>query len=930
MNRRLLIPTSFLMMPFYVMIGCGDGGKPRDGGVHDAGADGGAGDASVDAGLDAGGDASLFAEGCPEAGKSLAKKIENERLRALGPDALGVNGDYLLMNENAAFIIQGPEHTTNTYYYYPGILIDAVAINDCKQASLERFQELWLLMGRLNASDFLMSILRTFRGDSVEIVNDGSDGRAAKVRVKGADDIFWLLEQNLIGAAYNSGKARPVSQPMGIEIWIDYVLQPGSQILQVDMTFINKTSAPQTLMCGTAIQFGITTTPRYYAQSVLSIGGYNIDQGLPWNVAAARNGDGAWAFAMKGAFMGTLTIAGVTAYVDVNQMASAIQLAAAGQSGDRQKVTYFVSVGGTDSNSATKNLQAVNPEPIPAMPYKLSPFSGTVTDSVSAAPIKGALVELQAQDSKNNWRTMDSFYSGEDGAFGGEIPNFTGLTMQYRLVASFEGRTTVISDVFNFPGMSEKSLVMEPPGTIHLNITDQNANPIPAKVTLWKGSLIAARLFARTGLDTFPVIPGDYEVSVTRGFEYTSFQGSISVKAGQTSNLAAVLNHAVDTAGFMSMDGHIHSGYSADNTIPLPERIATCAGEGLEVAVSTDHEFIVDWQAGIDETGLGKWVATIPGEEASAPLPEHTNPMGMGPDYTIDARGGEVRWWGMDIAEIYAAERARGAKIIQLNHPRNGCNYMCKIKYDRITGQPQLDDPTKLGFKPGAALWSWNFDVVEYQNGPQWVFLNSGDPDATGTFDDWMSFINLGHRITAAGNSDSHDYEIVGTPRNYFVSSTEEPLKLVPDDLYGSLLNGRVLVSNGAFARVKINGTAGMGDTITDKTGEVSLGVRIEAPPEIDVAYFKVYVNCDQVLNVATTAPDAVVKHDGTVKVPISKDSNVAVLGFGKKSMPRGFSQYNPAQVPRFTANPIYVDFDGNGRFDPPGGKTCAYDLKAP
>jgi hypothetical protein len=873
-------------------------------------------------------DASLFVEGCPVAGKALAEKITNTNLRALGPDALGVNEDYLLMNEKAAFIIQGTGHPVNTYYYYPGILIDAVAIDGCRQASQERFQELWLLMGQLNASDFYSSILRTFRGDSVEILSDGKDGKAAKVRVKGADDIFWLLELELIGQSYNSGKVRPMSQPMGLDIWVDYTLPPGSGVLQVDLNFINKNSAAQSLMCGTAIQFGNTIYPRYYAQSVMSIGGYSIDQGLPWNVATG--GDGAWAFAMKNAFMGTMTISGVTAFVDVNQVASPMQLAPAGTTGDRQKVTYFMSVGETDSNSATKNLQAVNPEPVPGMSYTLASFKGKVTETGTGSPVENALVELQMQDNKNNWKPLDSFYTAKDGAFGGQIANFASGGTQYRLAASREGRTPVVSDVFDFPGTSEKDLVMDPPGAIHLNILDGAGKGLPAKVLLWKGGLVSQRLFGITGSETFPVIPGVYDVSVTRGFEYTSYQGAVTVTAGATSELSATLVRSVDTSGFLSMDGHIHSGFSADNKISVPDRIATVACEGLEVAVSTDHEFIDNWQWGIDRDGLGEWVATVTGQEVTATLPEHTNMYGVTPDFSIDARGGYVKWFGMDIAQVFAAETTRGAKLRQLNHPRNGCNYMCKIKYDRLTGLPLLTDPTRLAFKADASLWTWDFDALEYQNGPQWVFLDKANPDSTGIFDDWMSFLNMGHLITAVGNSDAHDYEIPGSPRNFFSSPTDNPSEFKEEYIVKAVKEGRVLVSNGAFARVTIDGTAGMGDLVTNTTGQVSLIVHIEAPPEIDVAYFKVYVNCDQVFTTPTTSPDATVKYDGTLMVPVSKDSHIVVLGFGKKAMPRGLSQYNPAQVPRFTTNAVYVDFDGNGKYDPPGGKTCSYDLNPP
>jgi hypothetical protein len=180
------------------------------------------------------------------------------------------------------------------------------------------------------------------------------------------------------------------------------------------------------------------------------------------------------------------------------------------------------------------------------------------------------------------------------------------------------------------------------------------------------------------------------------------------------------------------------------------------------------------------------------------------------------------------------------------------------------------------------------------------------------------------------GNSDAHDYETVGTPRDYFPASSDEPAQFNEDDLVRGVKEGRVVVSNGAFARVKINGTAGPGDVVTATGGEVDLAVHIEAIPEIDVTHFKIYVNCDQVMTIATTDPDKAVKYDGTVKAPIARDSHVVVVGFGKDPLPRGLSQFDATRVPRFTTNPIYVDKDGNGTFEAPGGKACTYDLNGP
>ena len=106
--------------------------------------------------------------------------------------------------------------------------------------------------------------------------------------------------------------------------------------------------------------------------------------------------------------------------------------------------------------------------------------------------------------------------------------------------------------------------------------------------------------------------------------------------------------------------------------------------------------------------------------------------------------------------------------------------------------------------------------------------------------------------------------------------------------------------------------------------------MHIEAIPEIDVTHFKVFLNCDEVLNVATDDAAAVVKFDGTVSVPITVDAHLVVVGFGQDSLPRGLPQFDPTSIPRFVTNPIYVDANGNGEYDPPGGKSCSYTLDPP
>ena len=56
-------------------------------------------------------------------------------------------------------------------------------------------------------------------------------------------------------------------------------------------------------------------------------------------------------------------------------------------------------------------------------------------------------------------------------------------------------------------------------------------------------------------------------------------------------------------------------------------------------------------------------------------------------------------------------------------------------------------------------------------------------------------------------------------------------------------------------------------------------------------------------------------------------DTQLTVAAFGVGTLPDGMPQFSAAGVPRVLTNPIYLDVDGNGRFDAPGGRICDYSL---
>lgn len=865
----------------------------------------------------------LFIEGCPLPGQALARRIDDPAFAIEGPDAIGRPGDFLLANEHAAFVIQSAGHR-NAYYLYGGIPVDAVAVRGCRQEGVERFAELGLMMGSLVTSPFYESSLRAFRAETVEIVSDGADGAPAVVRATGFDDMFWLVEMELVSAAYYANARRPLSEPYGLEIVVDYTLAPDSGVLQVDVAFTNLDAVAKELLAGCQSLFGATNRTTWYADAVMNLGGFSLQTGVPWVVSSL--GDGAWAFAMPGTGLGTVDILGIQALLDLSQVIGGpMALAPAGLPGDTVRTRYLLAVGPSDANSAVRQLAPMNAEPIPGKPYVNRTIAGTVTDPFS--PVPGAHVDLEAKNTNGAWRVLDRFVTAPDGTFAGSLPDFGAATPEYRLTVTAEGRAPV--DPFPIPATLEGpfDLSLGPAGGLCMDIGDTEGNSLPAKVWLMQKGTVTHRFYTTTVIQCRAVPPGDYHVVVSRGFEYGTFETDVTIPANENWTLVADLERVIDTTGWMSVDTHTHGYASPDATVTDVERVLTAAAEGLDVVVATDHEAVSDWHPAIEAAFLTGRLATVAGQEVTAPIPEHTTMLGCDPRPDL-GRGGNVPWYGLDIAQIYDQSRARGARIVGLNHPR-GNGYLTMIQWNRLAGAPGLADPSRIGLPSDARLWTWDFDIIEMMNGPQDPFTSPSNPSRTGLFDDWASFLNHGHRITAVGGSDVHGLERPGTPRTYFASSTDDPTDFDPEDLYAALKAGRAQISTGAFATVTINGTATLGDTITDTDGTVDLGIRIQAMPAVEITGFKVYVNCDQVAAVAATDPDGPVKYDDTVPLEIDADAYVVVMGFGSKTMPLGLRDVG-VTVPRFATNPIFVDADGDGFWTAPGGRTCTYDRDLP
>src|SRR4029077_9159514 len=91
----------------------------------------------------------------------------------------------------------------------------------------------------------------------------------------------------------------------------------------------------------------------------------------------------------------------------------------------------------------------------------------------------------------------------------------------------------------------------------------------------------------------------------------------------------------------------------------------------------TDHDYIADLEPLVQQMGLARLVRAVPGIEVT-PFPYgHFNSWPLVPDNTsanhgaIDWARGATAGLAMTPGDVYAAMKARGGKMIQVNHPRN-------------------------------------------------------------------------------------------------------------------------------------------------------------------------------------------------------------------------------------------------------------------
>ncbi len=397
---------------------------------------------------------------------------------------------------------------------------------------------------------------------------------------------------------------------------------------------------------------------------------------------------------------------------------------------------------------------------------------------------------------------------------------------------------------------------------------------------------------------------GDYDVYATHGTEWSMAHQTLLVTANSSPALQLALRRELETPGFVAADTHIHTlTFSGHGDASAEERMLTLAAEGVELAIATDHNHQTDFKPFQAKMKLNDYFTSVTGNEVTTKN-GHFNSFPLPPGKNIPPYD-ETDW-----VKLVDGIRAKGAKVVILNHPR----------WPDIPRGPFGRFGLNRASGERASGSAFTFDALE--------LINSGtlQPDPLYICRDWFALLNHGEKITAVGSSDSHTVgNIVGQGRTYVRSSTDVPAHINVDEACTAFLAGDTTVSLGIIADVKVNDRYRMGHQIKLTGKPLDVNLRVTAPSWVTPRRAIVYLNgsavSEQAVPISAKGRPTNSKLRFKIPAPIHDSWLVCViLGDGVKC-PAWKTEENYTFA---ATNPIYLDADADGNYRSPGETAAA------
>lgn len=719
-------------------------------------------------------------------GEARAGQIAEESALLGGVSAEGQVGDYKLMNDRVAFVIQGIRRGSFMVQDGGGV-IDADLVRPAGQPGRDLADE-WMPMagtGHLCAPT------------TITVVEDGTTTGRGVIRVEGDEAPMAYL----VGAL----EAPDLIPDEGLHFVTEYILPADSWLLGVRTT-VTATKKEVTTLFGDVMLGSEELGTRWFPGSGLD----GPDPTETDRVFFVGN--------RNDLALGILGAPGETyqahpALTAFSGLISAISLFSSTVTLEKGAEATFMRFWGVAPDVAT-----LTDAWLAQVETASEASSGTV--EAPDGPVEGARVTVLADGSPWSMAVTDG-----DGAFSAQVPAgatvswvadghgdglfpdlppgagawgpYASATAKALVLDSFDGgaEPVPLARGRGWTSGTTSPLLLQEPGTVSLRAPD--GLPFEARIVSQDdadpgdGAWVqrgpwgyAAAAWARDGDVEIDLEPGNYGIMAWRGVRHEAFSGTFSVVAGQETPVDVVLPEAIAPPGWVTVDTHVHAAPSPDGGISMEERVIVSAGVGLDFHVGTDHEHIADYRPLVAPLGLAERLQTIPGNEMSSLVRGHLNLFPLEPDPTLP-NGGAYLWYetipASTTEEMDALHAAFPGALIQANHPMSGL-------------------ASAADWSPGVIgngeAWSDDFDLVEVGNG--------GNPSAQAFY---LDLARRGYPVAPTSVSDSHDHFGGGFGFNVtwvWCGQDGPPSACTPDQLTAALLARHTVASSGVFLDLSI------------------------------------------------------------------------------------------------------------------------------
>ena len=140
-----------------------------------------------------------------------------------------------------------------------------------------------------------------------------------------------------------------------------------------------------------------------------------------------------------------------------------------------------------------------------------------------------------------------------------------------------------------------------------------------------------------------------------------------------------------------------------------------------------------------------------------------------------------------------------------------------------------------------------------------------------------------------------------------------------------AIKKGHSFASNSPIVELSVNENFIPGDSCSATGGKVNVHLKVQSASWVSVDEVKILINGERKLIFPVKAEDpSAVKFDKDIVLTLDRDVTIIAEVIGKKSLYPVVQRISEeglledAVLPYALTNPVFVDVDGNGVFDPP------------